>query len=196
MGSEIFLTGGQPAPAAQISPLPVQVMGGELKVLEGAPVTAVWSGPHGSYQSNRQVTPTDPRSSWIAGAGWDASVAAKAAGEWSDANKTAFQLEFPGARPGLLYGIIYVSWGSSNIQIHGMYSSDKTSYKKYEYQEDWAYDSGFLSLGKIFEPRSSTGMWPITFPKPIPFHIGLRIPVDNGCSGIYFCYSLDPAFAP
>jgi len=119
-----IINGGMPSPAAQVSPLPVQVMGGELAVLEGAPVPAIWAGPKGYYEVNdRQVTTTAPGTTWVDASGATASDAAKAAGEWSTANREAFLAEFPDARPGLLYGIIYVAWGNSYGTIDDMYST-------------------------------------------------------------------------
>jgi len=188
------LTGGA---AGIITPLPVTVQGGKLAILEGVPVPAVWSGPHGYYEVNdRQVTTINPGVAWKDGSGATASDAVKAAGEWSDANKDAFLAEFPDARPGLLYGIIYVAWGNSYGTIDDMYNTDTTTTKCYRDRQSWAYDSGYFSMGKLFEPKTSSGgMWQITFPKPIPFHLGLRVSYDNGVARYYFCYSLDPAFA-
>ena len=196
--SEKILSAGAPPPAAQISPLPVTVSGGQLRVLEGAPVPAVWAGPKGYAEVNdRQVTPTDPSHVWVAGApGAVASDAAKVAGSWTVAQKALFLTEFPTARPGLLYGIIYVCWGNSYGTIDDMYGPDTSSTKTYRDRQSWAYDSHYFSLGKMFEPKTSSGgMWQITFPKPIPFHLGLRVSYDNGIARYYFLYSLDPAFA-
>ncbi|KKN71816.1 hypothetical protein LCGC14_0416700 [marine sediment metagenome] len=196
MGVKI-ISGGAPSPAAQISPLPVQVTGGNINVLEGAPVAAVWAGPKGYYEVNdRQVTTTNPGTTFVDLSGATASDAAKAAGEWSVANRTAFLAEFPDARPGLLYGIIYVAWGNSYGTIEDMYNFDTTSTRSYRDRQSWAYTSGSFSLGKLFEPKTSSGgMWQITFPKPVPFHMGLRVSYDNGVARYYFCYSLDPSFA-
>jgi len=198
-----IITGGAPSPAAQVSPLPVTVQGGELAILEGAPVAAIWRGPRGYYEvNNRQVTEDNPgdssaRFNWVAGApGAVVSDAVKVAGTWTAAQKEAFLAEFPNARPGLLYGIIYVAWGNSYGTIDDMYSTSISATKCYRDRESWAYTSGAFSLGKIFEPKTSSGgMWQITFPKPIPFHLGLRVSYDNGVARYYFCYSLDPAFA-
>lgn len=197
MGVKI-ITGGSPSPAAQVSPLPVNVTGGSINLIEGAPVTAVWDGPFGYADVNdRQVTSADPGTTWVAGApGAVVSDAVKIAGTWTEAQKTTFQLEFPTARPGLLYGIIYVAWGNSYGTIDDMYGPSTTSTKTYRDRESWAYTSDYFSLGKIFEPKTSSGgMWPIIFPKPIPFHLGLRVSYDNGVARYYFCYALDPDFA-
>lgn len=196
--SEKILSGGQPSPAAQISPLPVQVMGGELKVLEGEPVAGLWVGPRGYYEvNNRQVTTVDPNATWIDGDSADASDEAKAAGSWTEDQKARFLREFPDARPGLLYGIIYVAWGNSYGTIDDMYNTRGISDTRcYRDRESWAVNSGQFSLGKLFEPKTSSGgMWQITFPKPIPFHLGLRVSYDNGVARYYFSYALDPDFA-
>ncbi len=194
-----IITGGAPSPAAQVSPLPVTVQGGELRILEGAPVSAVWAGPKGYFEVNdRQVTTQDPGVTWVAGAGATASDAVKAGANWADGtNRATFLAEFPTARPGLLYGIIYVAWGNSYGTIEDMYNTrGTTDTRSYRDRLDWAYDSGSFSLGKMFEPKTSSGgMWQITFPKPIPFHLGLRVAYDNGVARYYFCYSLDPSFA-
>ncbi len=191
------ISGGAPSPAAQVSPLPVNVTGGSINLIEGAPVAAVWAGPKGYYEVNdRQVTSQDPGTAYVAGDGATASDEAKAAGTWTQAQIDRFQAEFPNARPGLLYGIIYVAWGNSYGTIEDMYHSDTTSTRSYRDRQSWAYDSGSFSLGKLFEPKTSSGgMWQITFPKPVPFHIGLRVSYDNGVARYYFCYSLDPQFA-
>lgn len=198
--SEKILSPGAPPPTAQISPLPVTVQGGALRILEGAPVPAVWSGPWGYYPDNvKQVTSDAVTISSVtatADAGATASDVARLAGEWSVANKAAFLAGFVGARPGLLYGIVMVSRGNGWSWIDDMYNASETSSKVYRPREDWAYESGSFSMKKIFEPRTpAAGMWNITFPKPIPFHLGLRISQDNGNISIYFLYSLDPAFA-
>ncbi len=196
--SEKILSGGSPSPAAQVSPLPVQVMGGQLKVLAGEPVRGLWAGPKGYFEVNdRQVTPTDPGHVWVPNSpGALASDAAKVAGTWPDAQKALFLAEFPTARPGLLYGIIYVAWGNSYGTIDDMYGPSTTSTKAYRDRQSWAYDSDYFSLGKLFEPKTSSGgMWQITFPKPIPFHLGLRVSYDNGVARYYFSYALDPDFA-
>ena len=185
------------APPAQELPLPVMVQGGQVAILGGEEVASVWAGPKGYYEVNdRQVTTTDPGTTWIDGDGATASDEAKAAGKWTADTKSRFQKEFPDARPGLLYGIIYVAWGNSYGTIDDMYASDVTATKCYRDRADWAYDSHYFSLGKLFEPKTSSGgMWQITFPKPIPFHLGLRVSYDNGVARYYFIYSLDPDFA-
>lgn len=182
---------------AIVVPLPVTVQGGEVAILEGKPTPAIWAGPKGYADVNdRQVTTHDPGTRWDTGAGATASDAAKAAGEWSTANREAFLNEFPDARPGLLYGIIYVCWGNSYGTIDDMYGPATTATKCYRDRQSWAYDSDYFSLGKMFEPKTSSGgMWQITFPKPIPFHLGLRVSYDNGIARYYFLYSLDPSFA-
>ncbi|KKN26606.1 hypothetical protein LCGC14_0872990 [marine sediment metagenome] len=193
-----IITGGAPTPAAQISPLPVNVTGGSINVIEGVPVASVWVGPRGYYEvNNRQVTTDNPGVAWIGGDGATASDEVKAAGTWTDAQKTRFLAEFPDARPGLLYGIIYVAWGNSYGTIEDMYNTrGVTDTRSYRDRLSWAYDSGSFSLGKMFEPKTSSGgLWQITFPKPIPFHLGLRVSYDNGVARYYFCYSLDPDFA-
>lgn len=183
---------------AIITPLPVTVQGGSLRILEGVPVPSTWAGPKGYYEVNdRQVTQIDPGHNWVAGyPGALASDDAKVAGVWTDAQKTLFRAEFPTARPGLLYGIIYVAWGNSYGTIEDMYGPDTKSTKSYRDRFDWAYNSNYFSLGKLFEPKTSNGgMWQITFPKPIPFHLGLRVSYDNGVARYYFSYALDPEFA-
>lgn len=189
--------------SAIVTPMPVNVMGGNIKILEGVPVPSVWAGPKGYYEVNdRQVTTDNPGDSnaqftWTAGApGAVVSDAVKIAGTWTDAQKATFLTDFPNARPGLLYGIIYVAWGNSYGTIDDMYSTSITATKCYRDRESWAYTSGAFSLGKMFEPKTSSGgMWQITFPRPIPFHLGLRVSYDNGVARYYFCYSLDPDFA-
>ena len=189
---------GMPASTAIATPLPVVVQGGEIAVLEGVPVSSVWAGPKGYHEVNdRQVTATNPGTAYVAGAGATASDAVKAGADWDDdTNRADFLAEFPNARPGVLYGIIYVAWGNSYGTIEDMYGPDTTSTKAYRDRESWAYDSNYFSLGKMFEPKTSSGgLWQITFPKPIPFHLGLRVSYDNGVARYYFCYSLDPSFA-
>ncbi len=192
-----IISPGFSTPTTIATPLPVMVQGGEVRVLEGAPVASVWAGPKGYYEVNdRQVTDTDPSTTYVAGDGATASDEVKAAGTWTQAQIDRFQAEFPTARPGLLYGIIYVAWGNSYGTIEDMYHSDTTSTRSYRDRQSWAYDSGSFSLGKLFEPKTSSGgMWQITFPKPVPFHLGLRVSYDNGVARYYFCYSLDPQFA-
>ena len=191
---------GGPGSVSIVTPLPVTVSGGELRILEGVPVPAVWSGPWGYYPDNvKQVTSDAITVSSVtatADAGSTASDVARASGEWSEANKAAFQAGFAGARPGLLYGIVMVSRGNGWSWIDDMYNASPSSSKVYRERVDWAYESGSFSMKKIFEPRvPGAGMWNITFPKPIPFHLGLRISQDNGNISIYFLYSLDPSFA-
>lgn len=189
---------GAPSVAAVISPMPVNVTGGNINIIEGAPVTALWAGPKGYADVNdRQVTTDNPGVTWVDASGATASDAAKVAGTWSSANRTAFLAEFPDARPGLLYGIIYVCWGNSYGTIEDMYNTRGiTDTRAYRDRESWAYTSGSFSLGKLFEPKTSSGgMWQITFPKPVPFHLGLRVSYDNGVARYYFCYALDPDFA-
>lgn len=186
---------------AIITPMPVTVQGGELRILEGVPVATTWSGPYGynaPYPRNRyqQITTDDPGVTWVDGDGATASDEAKVAGEWTDAQKTRFETEFPTARPGLLYGIYFISFGNERATIDDMYNSDTNNTKVYRDRFSWAYTSKFFSLGTLFEPRVTTGgMWEITFPKPIPFHIGLRVSWDSGSGYLYFLHSLDPSFA-
>jgi len=185
-----------------ITPLPVMIQGGEVAILEGAPVATVWSGPFGlrapyPRAGYRQITPTNPTPTWVTGSpGATASDEAKVAGGWTEAQKALFLTEFPDARPGLLYGMVFISKGNNMAAIDDMYSSNKDSITVRRDRSASHYSSGYFSLGKLFEPESgSGGIWMITFPKPIPFHIGLRVSWDNGAGHYYFLHSLDPAFA-
>lgn len=153
-----------------------------------APVSAIWSGPHGYLPNNdRQVTAQNPGTTWV-----DASGATAAdAGLVTDAQWTSFRAEFPTAVPGLLYGIVIVAWGNSYAYIGDMYNSSDTTTKEYRDRESWAYGSGNFCLNRIFESKTQAGgLWPISFAKPIPFYLGLRVTYDNGSSMIYFLYTL------
>ncbi len=186
------------APPAEDLPLPVTIIGGEVAILGGAEVPAIWGGPYGYNPNNqRQVTTTDPGASWVDGDGAVASDEARAAGGWNADRKARFLAEFPTARPGLLYGVVISSWGGSvYTYICDMYGPDTTSTKEYRDRQDWAYNSKYFNMKRLFEPKFGTGMWQINFVRAIPFHLGLRISYDNGSSSVWFLYSLDPAFAP
>jgi len=199
------VSSGFPISTAIATPLPVMVQGGEVAILEGKAVPAIWSGPHGySPNNDRQVTSHDPGTSWDADdSEYLGYIGYKGAGATAADNglitaydQAAFAKEFPTARPGLLYGIVYVAWGNSYAYICDMYNASDTSTKEYRDRESWAYDSGSFCRTRMFEPKTNSGgMWDITFAKPIPFYLGLRVSYDNGNSCIYFLYSLDPAFA-
>lgn len=174
-------------------PLPVNVMGGEVAILAGAEVPAIWSGPHGySPNNDRQITLTDPGHKWVDG--YPGTLAADR-DLVNPGDRKLFLTEFPTARPGWLYGIVYVSWGSGYAYLCDMYNASDTSTKEYKDRQEWAYDSGSFCRKRLFEPKSGQGMWDISFAKPIPFYLGLRVSYDNGSSNIYCLYALDPAFA-
>jgi len=192
MGIKI-VSPGFPKSTAIATPMPVMIQGGEVAILEGKAVPAIWAGPYGySPSKERQVTSTDPGHNWVEGC---PGILAADAGLETEADKQLFLDEFPTARPGLLYGIVFISWGNAYSYICDMYGADTASTKEYKDREDWAYNSGYFCRKRLFEPKTSSGgMWDITFAKPIPFYLGLRVSYDNGSSCVYFLYSLDPSF--
>lgn len=165
---------------------------GGAGVIAPAPESAIWSGPHGGNSDcspdYRQVTDTDPGTTWVAG--YPGALAADA-GLLTDAQWASFRTEFPTAIPGWLHGILYISWGNSYAYVDDMYNSSPTSTKCYRDRESWAYSSNYFSMKKLLYPRVSTGgMWWVGFAKPIPFYLGLRVSYDNGSCFMYFLYTL------
>lgn len=156
-----------------------------------APESAIWSGPHGGdaecSPAYRQVTSTNPGVTYV-----DLSGATAAdSGLTTDAQWASFRAEFPTAVPGYLHGILFVSWGNSYAYIDDMYAADATSTKCYRDRASWAYTSNYFSRKKLLYPRTTTGgIYPISFAKPIPFYLGLRVSYDNGSCYMYFLYTL------
>ena len=153
-----------------------------------APAAAIWAGPCGGHSDcspqYRQVTDDDPGHNYIAGAG----ITAARAGEPDSAD---FIAEFPDAKPGLLHGILYISWGYSYATIYDMYSADERSTRAYSDASSYTYSNNYIYVKKLLLPKVSTGgMWYIPFAKPIPFYLGLRVGYDNGSCFMYFLYSL------
>ena len=197
MGHKIISIGA--SVAETISPLPVTIMGGEVAILAGAEVPAIWSGPWGYYPDNvKQVTSDAVAISSVtatADAGATASDTAFDDGEWTVAGRLAFLNEFPLARPGLLYGMLFLSTGNNHAMVEDMYSTSQSSITVRRNRNASDYHGNYFSTRKLFEPKvSQGGLWMITFPKPIPFHLGLRVGWDNGQGWYYFLYSLDPSF--
>lgn len=189
--------------AAIVTPLPVTVQGGEVRIAEGVPLATVWSGPWGlrapyPRANMRQVTSQNPGNTWVDGDGGVASDEAFAAGEWTAAQKLRFATEFADARPGILYGMLFQSKGSAGnaVNLEDMYSSSQSSITVRRNRRASDYQGNYFSMRQLLALWvAGGGLWMITFPKPIQFHLGLRAAWDNGQGWYYFLYSLDPSFA-
>lgn len=153
-----------------------------------APAAALWVGPRGGHSDchpeHRMVTEDDPGHNWIDGRG----ITAARAGE---PDSQDFKDEFPDAKPGLLHGILYISWGYSYATVYDMYSSSYESTKAYPDESSYTYSNDYIYVKKLLQPKvSSGGMWWLGFSKPIPFYLGLRVGYDNGSCMMYFLYTL------
>lgn len=153
------------------------------------PVKAIWSGPHGGHSdcsgtNYRKVTDQDPGHNYIAGAGITAARA-------NEPDSSDFLDEFPDAIPGLLYAILFHSFGYSYGTVYDMYDDDTRSTRAYAEASSYTYSNKYIYVKKLWQPKVSTGgMWMLSFAKPIPFYLGLRVGFDNGSCYMYFLYSL------
>lgn len=165
---------GAPSVAQQISPLPVVIQGGEVRIVEGVPVTVYWSEPMGHLKSRRQITTQDPGANYI------------------DGTEAEFENEFPDAAPGRLHGLYLVSTGNWRVDIDDMYcASESVTYAYYD-ASDYTYSKGYFSHGELFAPQMATsGIYIVNFAKPIPFKVGLRVSWDSGSGYLYALWSLD-----